>query len=1084
MDRRYCVLKSFISFLLAALLLAACSSKQPTLEESPSPEPTKVPTMVPTVDPTSEQLAPDPIQEISEGVDLPEREPGTFDFEDGTTQGWRSREDKSVVTVSNGLAYSGTYSLLVTERTEDFEGATVDVIELLEPGNTYLIGGYVRLAEGEPNSRVILTMQRKPKDGDTVYEWITSSAIDEVTDSEWSYLEGEYTLGAEAAELLLYFESPDEELVDFYVDQVTITLFPKETGEKVFDFEDGSQGWQPRGDAFVMASSDAAHSGSKSLAVTNRTADWHGATINVASLLEPDTTYNVSAYVRLANGEPASQVILTMQRKPKGGDAVYEWIAPSDVDGVTDAEWVLLEGQYAYSGEIDELMLYVESPDMEFVSFYLDDITISGVVVEDLPVQTDIGSAYEILSPYFLVGTAIEPSQLDSERHVQLLTTHFNSLTAENVMKPGSIQPNEGEFRWTNADRLVEFAKENGIAVHGHTLVWHQQAAEWMFEDEDGNPLDATLENKELVLQRLEDHIRAVVGRYKGEVFLWDVVNEAVDATKPDCMRRSEWYRLTGTDYIVRAFEVAREVDPDAILIYNDFGTTENYKRTCIYNFVKEMQEKGVPIDGIGMQMHINIEYPTVAAIEDTLEVFAELGEVHVTELDVSLYTNDYQSYEEIPDELLLKQGYRYEEIFELFKDFGKSIGSVTFWGMADDHTWLKTFPTTRLNLPLLFDEQLQAKYAYWGAVDPSQMPIKNKQVDTPMGTPTIDGEVDILWQTQSWITFYETETITVSYQTRWDVNNLYLFVNLAGDPEELPAIDVFIDENNGKTKNYEADDRHYTFVGDACISCEGVTFALVSDKDGSWLEAAFPWSTEVAIGGQVGFDLRVTFGSQLNAPVSWNDRSHTQDTDTSLYGTLNFVDSPKVVAAYQGTPAIDAEEDAIWANAPEFSTTVWVVGSEDVGSTAVVRALWDSEYLYLYAVITDRLLSKASANAYEQDSFEVFIDQNNAKTPTYEGDDGQYRINFDNEPTFNGGGAQPKWLTSATKLTETGYIVELAIKLDAIQITEGKLIGFDVQVNNDEDGDGLRDSVVTWNDDTHQGYQNTSGLGVLLFTR
>jgi endo-1,4-beta-xylanase len=134
--------------------------------------------------------------------------------------------------------------------------------------------------------------------------------------------------------------------------------------------------------------------------------------------------------------------------------------------------------------------------------------------------------------------------------------------------------------------------------------------------------------------------------------------------------------------------------------------------------------------------------------------------------------------------------------------------------------------------------------------------------------------------------------------------------------------------------------------------------------------------------------------------------------------------------------------------------------------------------------VITDRLLSKASANAYEQDSFEVFIDQNNAKTPTYEGDDGQYRINFDNEPTFNGGGAQPKWLTSATKLTETGYIVELAIKLDAIQITEGKLIGFDVQVNNDEDGDGLRDSVVTWNDDTHQGYQNTSGLGVLLFTR
>lgn len=1084
MHRRGVILIGLLTFLLATCWLTACNSGQPSLEESSLPEPTKTPTMVPTIEPTSDQPAPEPTKEIIEVADLLEREPGTFDFEDGTTQGWRSREDKSIVVVSNGMAYSGAYSLLVTERTEDFEGATVDVIDLLEPGNTYLIGGYVRLAEGEPNSRVILTMQRKPKDGDTVYEWIASSAVDEITDSEWFHLEGECTFGAEAEELLLYFESPDEELVDFYIDQVTITLVPKETGDKVFDFEDGTQGWQPRGDAFVKASSDAAHSGAKSLAVTDRTADWHGATINVASLLEPDTTYNVSAYVRLANGEPPSRVILTMQRTPKGSATVYEWIAPSDADGVTDAEWVLLEGQYAYSGEIDELMLYVESPDTEFVSFYLDDIIISGVVAEDLPVQTDIGSAYETLSPYFLVGAAIEPSQLDSERHVQLLTTHFNSLTAENVMKPGSIQPKEGEFRWANADRLVQFAKENGIAVHGHTLVWHEQAAEWMFEDEDGIPLDATPENKELVLQRLEDHIRAVVGRYKDDVFLWDVVNEAVDVTKPDCMRRSEWYRLTGTDYIVRAFQVAREVDPDAILIYNDFGTTDNAKRTCIYNFVKDIQEKGVPIDGIGMQMHINIEYPTIAAIEDTLEMFAELGEVHITELDMSLYTDDYQSYEEIPDELLLKQGYRYEEIFDLFKDFGKSIGSVTFWGMADDHTWLKTFPTTRLNLPLLFDEQLQAKYAYWGAVDPSQMPIKNKQVDTPMGMPTIDGEVDILWQTQRWITFYETETVTVSYQTRWDENNLYLLVNLDGNPEEVPAIDVFVDENNGKSKNYEADDRRYTFVGEACLSCEGVTFALVSDEDGSRLEAAFPLSAEPSIGDQVGFDLRITFGNQLNAPVSWNDRSNSQETDTSLYGTLIFVDSPKVVAAIQGTPTIDAEEDAIWAIAPEFSTTIWVVGSEEVGSTAVVRALWDSEYLYLYAVITDRLLSKASANAYEQDSFEVFIDQNNAKTTTYQVDDGQYRINFDNEPTFNGGGAQPEWLTSATKLTDTGYIVELAIKLEAIKISEGKLIGFDVQVNNDENGDGLRDSVVTWNDDTHQGYQNTSGLGVLLFTK
>ncbi len=1080
MKNIYYVLKKLIFILFFMFIFVACNSDTTTTKQ-PQSDPTATLVRIETeVNPTVEPIL-EPTEETPEIIDIPAQEPGTFDFEDGTTQGWHSREGKSVVTISNNVAYSGTHSILVTERTENFEGATVDITSLLEPDNIYLIGGYVRLAEGEPHSRVIITMQRTSGGNDPVYEWIAPSAEGAVTESEWVYLEGQYTLNTSADELLLYFESPDEELVGFYIDYVTITLIPKETGDKIFNFEDGTQGWQPRGDAFVTVSSDVAYSSSQSLAVTDRTADWHGATINVKNLLEPGKTYDISGYVRLADGEPDSRMIITMQRTPKGGDTVYEWIVPSEQDGVTDSEWVYLKGQYTYDGEVDELMLYVESPDKEFVSFYIDDIKISGLSIPEPPIQMDIGSAHKELSPYFMVGTAIEPGQLDSERHALLLTTHFNSITAENVMKPGSIQPKEGELRWKNPDKLVEFANENGIAVHGHTLVWHQQAAEWMFEDSEGNPLDATPENKELVLQRMEDHIRTVVGRYKDDIFIWDVVNEAIDATKSNCLRRTEWYRMTGTDYIIRAFEVAREVDPDAILIYNDYGTTDNYKRACIYNFVTEMQEMGVPIDGIGMQMHINIEYPTIEAIEDTIEMYAELGEVHITELDMSLYTNDHQSYDEVSDELLLKQGYRYEELFEVFKRQAESIGSVTFWGMADDHTWLKTFPTTRLNLPLLFDEQLQAKYAYWGAVNPLQMPIKNKQIDTPKGTPTIDGEIDILWQTQSWITFHETESNTVSYQTRWDENNLYLFMNLLGNPEELPAIDIFIDKNNGKTKNYEDDDRRYTFVGDTCLSCEDVNFAVVSDGEGSRLEVAFPLSTETVTGDQVGFDIRVMFSSQPDTPISWNDRSHSQDTDTSLYGTLIFVDSPKIVAAIEGTPVIDAEEDAIWANASEFSTTVWVVGTE--GSTAVVRALWDSEHLYLFAVVTDKLLSKAAENAYEQDSFEVFIDQNNAKTTTYQSDDGQYRINFDNEATFNGG-ASAELLTSATKLTETGYIVELVIKFDAIEPKEGMLIGFDVQVNNDEEGDGLRDSVVTWNDDTHQGYQNTSGLGVLLFSK
>ncbi|MBN1976777.1 MAG: endo-1,4-beta-xylanase, partial [Anaerolineae bacterium] len=248
--------------------------------------------------------------------------------------------------------------------------------------------------------------------------------------------------------------------------------------------------------------------------------------------------------------------------------------------------------------------------------------------------------------------------------------------------------------------------------------------AEWMFEDSAGNPLEATPENKELVLQRLETHIRAIVGRYKDDVQVWDVVNEVIDPGNSDCMRWSRWYELTGTDYIATAFKVADEVAPDAVLLINDYGTTEPRKRTCLYNVVRDLQAQGVPIDGVGHQMHITIGAPSAEVIEETVLIFAELGvEQHITELDMSIYTNDIDSYTTVPDEILVRQGKRYKAVFDALKRQADHIQSVTFWGLADDHTWLKTFPVTRINLPLLFDEQLQAKPAYWGVVDPTKLP-------------------------------------------------------------------------------------------------------------------------------------------------------------------------------------------------------------------------------------------------------------------------------------------------------------------------------------------------------------------------
>jgi endo-1,4-beta-xylanase len=695
--------------------------------------------------------------------------------------------------------------------------------------------------------------------------------------------------------------------------------------------------------------------------------------------------------------------------------------------------------------------------------------------------QPEVPSVYEAFAGDFLIGAALEPGQLSSEAHAALLTRHFNSITAENAMKPGSISRVEGEYRWAGGDMLVEFAREHNLAVHGHTLVWHQQAAEWMWADADGKPLLSTPENKQRTLDRLETYIREVVGHFKDDVNVWDVVNEVIDPSQADCLRRTRWYELTGADYIALAFRTAHEVAPDTQLIINDYSTTDPAKRECLYKVVKGLLAQGVPVDGVGHQMHINIENPSGLAIEQTIRKFAELGVTqHITELDVSIYTNDTDTYATVPEEVLVKQGYRYKEVFEILRRQAANIDSVTFWGMADDHTWLKTWPTTRINLPLLFDENLQPKPAYWGVMDPTKLPVQTRHLTASEGTPVIDGEAEALWNMQSWPQLPAGGTVAASFQTLWDKEKLYVFVDVK-DATQNPAdkIDIFIDQNNGKTAAYEDDDLTITCKNGACSPSDGVEFSMKATGDGYRLEAAVKLAKPPALGREIGFDLRVTDSAAPNAPISWNDSTNGQDSGTANFGTLTFAEAVALTVAVQGTPVIDGVEDAVWAKANEISTDVWVLGSS--GSTAKVKTLWDGQYLYVYAVVTDKKLSKASANTWEQDSIEVFLDQNNAKTAAYQADDAQYRVNFDNEQSFNGG-AKAELIRSARRIVPGGYVVELSIKLDAVTPAIGVRIGFDFQVNNDEDGDGVRDSVAIWHDPTGQSYQNTSKIGVLEF--
>ena len=332
----------------------------------------------------------------------------------------------------------------------------------------------------------------------------------------------------------------------------------------------------------------------------------------------------------------------------------------------------------------------------------------------------------------FRIGTAVSTAVLKGQdpKSEPLIRRHFDTLTAENAMKPDAIQPREGEFTFTDADRLVEMAKESGSEVVGHTLVWHSQTPRWFFEGKDGQPV-----NREVALARLRTHIKAVVGRYKGRVKEWDVVNEVIN-DGPGVLRPSPWQKAIGDDYIAEAFRAAHEADPDAILVYNDYNIELDYKRPKALELLKKLVDEKVPIHAVGIQSHWRIENPPLAEAEKAIKEFSALGvKVMITELDLGVLPTRYQgadiSYTEkltpeqaavvnpytkgLPQDVALKQADKYREIFELFLRHRDKIGRVTLWGVDDGHSWLNNFPIRgRTDYPLLFDRELKPKPAFF----------------------------------------------------------------------------------------------------------------------------------------------------------------------------------------------------------------------------------------------------------------------------------------------------------------------------------------------------------------------------------
>ena len=333
----------------------------------------------------------------------------------------------------------------------------------------------------------------------------------------------------------------------------------------------------------------------------------------------------------------------------------------------------------------------------------------------------DIKGLKDYYKKYFPIGVSVVPNNLKGDEG-ELILQQFNSLTPENSMKIAPIHPEENRYNWAAADSIVAFAQQNGLKVRGHNLCWHNQVPAWMFKDSSGKMV-----NKAVLLQRLKDHITTVVSRYKGKIYAWDVVNEAISDKPDEYLRPSMWYQVCGEDYIAKAFEYAHAADPNAILFYNDYNEINAVKREKIYKLVKSLKDSGVPIGGVGLQGHWSIDEPSREQLDSTLKKISDLGlKLQITELDISVYPKEHNARERKPEDIDTaftaakesKQIEEYQMCFELFRKYRKVITGVTFWNVSDRHSWLDNFPVRgRKDYPLLFDKDLKPKKAYWEVV-------------------------------------------------------------------------------------------------------------------------------------------------------------------------------------------------------------------------------------------------------------------------------------------------------------------------------------------------------------------------------
>ena len=995
----------------------------------------------------------------------------------------------STISITSDYAHNGNSSLYVFARTADWGAPRCSLSGVAVPGQTYTFSAYAMFADGNDYQNMALKLLYTDSSGQDQYKDIKNVSAKK---GEWTELTGSYSIPENVTNIILYVEMPGANTDQcYYIDDITVN------GEKVDvsyeteynnDFDDGTaQGWTGRGSATASVVNTASHSGDYSLFISGRTQLWNGASINKSDMLQSGKYYSLGCYVMYNEDKWSKQQKFSINLQyDLNGKENYYTIATATAN---KGEWTYVGSELTIPEGAVNCAVYIQTgyvstpAEQDLMDFYVDDCT--GKQLPDPAIQDDLTPLKDAYADEFKLGCASTDSELTQKASQDLILKHYNSLTLGNELKPDSVlnqaesiaylkqtgDDTNPQVSFKSADKLLKFAAKNHIPVRGHVLVWHSQTPDWFFKE--NYEADGAWVDKDTMNKRLENYIKNVMTTLAEEYpdvefYAWDVVNEA--ASDAGTIReagsnnvksgQSAWVQVYGDQsYILKAFEYARKYAPAGCkLFYNDYNEYNTAKMNYIVSDILKPLIAAGTIDGMGMQSHISMSTPTIDQYKKAMQTYSDLGlEIQVTELDVSQKSNA------AADQLELAQ--RYQDCFKMYKEMkasGVNLSAVVIWGITDSTSWIGGYP-------LLFDKDYQAKPSYYAVVDTDS---KVEKIQT-MTAYHYDGTDADLERALEIGTIQYLNDTTTYFKAAWSEKGMVIRVY---NPRHANGYKI----TEGTTVDYPD-----ILVYGSQEKQQGAFLDSVKvNSDTKFADITIPLTGK--IGSNIYLDVQ-------NCDIAWNDTDTseklfgefihqstlTYKSATPTCGIVTLAEQPKSATATYGTPTIDGTIDSVWEDAPTIDVNTFSVGN---GATGTAKMLWDENNLYVLTEVTDPVLSKSSANAYEQDTVEVFFDENNHKTDYYETDDLQARVNYDNEKTITDGLSTDRFV-SATAKTDKGYLVEMAIPFGIAPFKNGQVLGFDVQVNDDGTGDGKRTAISNWNDLTGMGYTSTAGYGVLTLT-